>query len=198
VKPRYQFNLKKMTADCEANYLRLSRLMPAVISLAEDAKESTSASGRYQFGQLRRELLVEFDVQQRPAHLLLQVTEQSRFTSMLSLSLSISGKPQLERTIGNSLAADISVRMYHDVRLAEVIDINGLKATWACYAGVNDHMLQPDEKAQQNRFLGELLSLSLHRGLATESLADFGLLDSLVGDAERQNNEAAPTPDLRR
>ena len=60
----------------------------------------------------------------------------------------------------------LTVRMYHDVAVAEVINSRGHRAL----AGVNDYpnkfMHHPDEKVQLNRFLAEWLSFCLRYGIS--------------------------------
>lgn len=88
----------------------------------------------------------------------LTVLEESRYTTTLSL----------RQTLGESLdwltVADLSVRLYHDARLAEVLACTGLKRLRAVYEYPNPWMAQPDEKAQLNQFLGECLSECLRHG----------------------------------
>lgn len=56
------------------------------------------------------------------------------------------------------------VRAYHDVQCAEVVSFQGQRRFAPRYEYPNSKMRTPDEKAQVNRFLGELLTLCLRKG----------------------------------
>ena len=58
----------------------------------------------------------------------------------------------------------MSVRLYHDARVAEVCECEHLKRVNARYEYPNDKMVQQDEKVQLNRFLGDWLSFCLRHG----------------------------------
>jgi uncharacterized protein YqiB (DUF1249 family) len=62
------------------------------------------------------------------------------------------------------------VRLYHDARSAEILDLEGRGQLDGLYAYPNRNMHQPDEKAQQNRFLAEFLGISLELGVAVPTL----------------------------
>ncbi|MGF1908956.1 DUF1249 family protein [Vibrio kasasachensis] len=60
----------------------------------------------------------------------------------------------------------MSVRLYHDARVAEVCSSEYLSRVKARYDYPNDKMVQKDEKAQLNRFLGDWLSFCLRQGIS--------------------------------
>ena len=62
---------------------------------------------------------------------------------------------------------DLTVRLYHDARSAEVVEYQGKRHFRATYDYPNAQMRLPDEKAQLNRFLGEYLAHCLQHGVAT-------------------------------
>ncbi|MGD8115949.1 DUF1249 family protein [Vibrio sp. Hep-1b-8] len=64
----------------------------------------------------------------------------------------------------------MSVRLYHDARVAEVCSCEHLKRVNARYDYPNDKMLQQDEKVQLNRFLGDWLSFCLKQGISRTPL----------------------------
>ena len=55
-------------------------------------------------------------------------------------------------------APRLTVRLYHDARLAEVTEASPFRRVQARYPYPNSQMHQRDEKAQWNRFLGEWLA----------------------------------------
>ncbi len=86
----------------------------------------------------------------------LQLVERSRYTDTLTL-----------RQFGlglASLAPQLTVRLYHDARLAEVTGFANRRRVLPLYDYPNPAMHQPDEKAQWNRFLGDWLSHCLQHG----------------------------------
>lgn len=93
-------------------------------------------------------------------HLQLTVTERAPYTTTLTITEDEGALPRL--------ATSLTVRMYHDARLAEVVECASLRRVQPRYDYPNPLMHQPDEKAQWNRFLGEWLSHCLQHGLAIE------------------------------
>ena len=72
------------------------------------------------------------------------------------------------------LAPRLTVRVYHDARLAEVTAFADRRRAEPRYDYPNPHMHQPDEKAQWNRFLGEWLSHCLQYGFPLDRpLSEF-------------------------
>ena len=62
----------------------------------------------------------------------------------------------------------MSVRVYHDARLAEVISWNRHRLLKPRYRYPNPDMYLPDEKEQLNRYLGECLGQCLRYGRSLE------------------------------
>ena len=58
----------------------------------------------------------------------------------------------------------LTVRAYHDAKCAEVVSFQGQYRFAARYDYPNPKMRTPDEKAQINKFLGELLVMCLTNG----------------------------------
>lgn len=178
VKQRYKFDIKQMTADCEANYLRICRLLPEIVELAEQARaEADTRSGQLHAALESRSLLVELS-RSEEARLEINLQEQCRYTTTLQLELSYHGGGAFTRFLvgskvgeGNTtekIVANLLVRMYHDLRLAEVVAASGRRLGLASYEYPNDLMFQPDEKAQQNLFLAELLSQFVQHGFTED------------------------------
>lgn len=63
-----------------------------------------------------------------------------------------------------------TVRLYHDMQLAEVTDETSRQFIEGAYPYPNPAMVQPDEREQLDQFLNEWLSYCLHHGLADLSL----------------------------
>jgi len=63
---------------------------------------------------------------------------------------------------------ELTVRLYHDAKSAEVIEVQKQRRFDAVYDYPNEKMRQRDEKTQINRFLSEFLSMCLTHGVANE------------------------------
>lgn len=147
LKRRYQVDLPADMAQCELNYARLQRLLHphASANVRERARAWQSC-----------ELGIGDDVR-----IALAVIERGPYTTTLGITQLAGGATAL-------LAPRLSVRVYHDAQLAEVVEFSDRRRVWPRYDYPNADMYQPDEKAQWNRFLGDWLSLCLHQGWARE------------------------------
>ncbi len=138
---RYTIDLPAHMAECDANYLRLSKLFPGL--------EAVDAAA------------IGVDFHGTRMEVRLDVIERSPYTTLVRLSQR--PEPPWSRK------ASLTIRLYHDARSAEVVEYQGRKHFLrAVYDYPNADMRQPDEKAQINRFLGEYLSLCLRHGVAAE------------------------------
>ena len=127
-------------ADCDANYLRLVKLFPKYRS--ESQRLLTLP------GKIDRVFVVK-------------VAEHTRYTTLLTLE-------QRDRSAVNWLGLPtLSVRLYHDAKVAEVVACDGRRSLHPRYCYPNPDMHQQDEKAQWNRFLADLLAHCLAHGRDT-------------------------------
>ncbi len=147
VRPNYRVNLKAQQGEAEANYLRLRRLVPR-IGLDQPVEVELPASG-----WIDERSLVE-----------IRVIDQARYTETLALR-------QLDAIADWLRPLDISVRLYHDLRMAEVIRCQGQRPPWPTPPYRNLHMHHRDEKWQLNAFLGEWLKHCLRYGQVVEPAA---------------------------
>lgn len=146
LKARYKVDLSGQLAECEANYLRLRKLMPAM-----------GDSDQWQFA---------VSGGQRHWHTRIRVLERSRFTT----TVQIKQASDPDRPAGWLRAPQLTVRLYHDARMAEVLAWEQHRRLQPRYDYPNRAMYQQDEKAQLNRFLGEWLGLCLEQGRSLEPL----------------------------
>ena len=151
-----------MMADCEANYARLCRIMPSVLhrdSANDNSHDSTLST-------TQDTVVLDIDLAaNKPAKLTLSISERCRFTTMVNLQVIIDSFTDVK---GEAGCVNMSVRLYHDVNMAEVIACNHKPNRLASYEYPNELMFQPDEKAQQNRFLSEWLGLCLKHGMSRD------------------------------
>lgn len=138
-KKAYVPDLRRFGALCEANYGRIRRLR----LLAEgrtDVAEFELQDGDAYFGRVRIEQL-----------------QQSRFTETLLLEQ----VHNAGRWLNNP---HLTVRVYHDAGLAEVISCYRNRRIEAINDYPNRFMHHPDEKTQVNAFLADWLSFCLRFG----------------------------------
>ncbi len=138
---RYQPDLNEFISQCEVNYYLILKLIPIL-----NVKQNLNLSR-----QLNQSLLSEkvgtqnFDF---------RLIEKAKFTTSLVVKIDalIDQMPQ---------DIELLVRLYHDVKLLEVMDVSGPKAMQAIVTGSGLNTRQKDEKRQVNRFLGESLKYCL-------------------------------------
>lgn len=134
---QYAVDLSQHLAECDTNYLRLCKLMPRMV--AQQCRRIAVALGSHKQYQVT-----------------ITVLEQAPYTSTLSLSQS--------EGIWDGRAPEMTVRVYHDARMAEVVAYQRVRAPRARYDYPNPRMLARDEKRQLNRLLGEWLAICLVHG----------------------------------
>ncbi len=145
--------------------MRLCRLLPEIVALSQCARTVDDPSQATEgFTQLQRVLQIDLPSSQL-GELSISVNEQCRYTTTLAVTMHIHGLIVPDDSADGGVK--MLVRLYHDVRLAEVIAFSGKHSKLASYEYPNEVMFQPDEKEQQNRFLAEWLGLGLTHGLAS-------------------------------
>ncbi|WP_198588694.1 DUF1249 domain-containing protein [Alloalcanivorax mobilis] len=126
---RYRLDFRALMAQCESNY---ARLLPLIRALGDQDTLDLA------FGD------------ERPHTLNIRVLERAPYTTTLRLQ---------DQALHDAMPAPrLTVRLYHDARVAEVTEASPFQRVQARYPYPNDKMHQRDEKAQWNRFLGEWLS----------------------------------------
>ncbi len=140
---RYHVNLVKLQAECEANYLRLKKLTPSRLS-----------------GTVSQ---IQLEYQSHEASACLRIIEQTRYTTLLVLSVTTPLHTWLP-------LPELTIRMYHDVKMAEVIGANCHRYLHARYEYPNPKMHQPDEKHQLNTLLAEWLDHCMVTGYLPDSV----------------------------
>ncbi len=176
--PRYRIDLVRQMADCDANFIRLLKLMPelesfrdaclrsgqeTICSVSRDAASAHCSScestglptddGELQYA---REFVIHSPVGDE-VRVRVSVLEVFPYTSTLAIN-------QMTRVSQWIDPPGILVRVYHDAATAEAVSYQGHKAFLAKYAIPNPTMYHQDEKRQINEFLGEWLSLCLQAG----------------------------------
>ena len=154
---RYSPDLCIQMATCDANYIRLLKLLPdmnqgTVIDVQIPYSNSTNnqASPHAEVSDL------SFSV---------SVIESFKYTSTIEI---IQASPKLTNRYYEN--PEMQVRVYHDASTAEVISYQHIRHFKSRYELPNQFMHQPDEKQQLNVFLSEWLNLCLSKGVSNESV----------------------------
>lgn len=142
-KPRYRIDLSHLQAICEANYLRLLRLMPAMAVQDELRIVVDADDGQHQM-------------------LVMRVLERCRYTTTLQV--------RHERRHEWLAPPSMEIRLYHDANMAEVVAAYNRRRFRGVYPYPNEQMLQPDEKYQLNSFLGEWLGYCQQYGQSAQPI----------------------------
>lgn len=146
---RYVPDLTGLMAECEANYARLLKLLPDMERVSLRQLAVTYPNGVAV--SIRLELLEEF-----------------RYTSTVQIQHCTSAGLWLHMPC-------MVVRLYHDARMAEVVDAQHMRQLKGIYNYPNTQMHQTDEKVQRNLYLGEWLCYCLQHGYASEHVSTVGL-----------------------
>ena len=133
---RYTIDLQAYMAECEANYLRLMKLMP-------DNEDEFSYKVALPNNQ---QVMIQFLVHQR-----------CKYTTMMTIDQEGSAD-----WLPNN---HFEIRVYHDASMVEVMAYQKHRCIQPKYAYPNEKMYQKDEKYQQHRFLSECLANCLGNGL---------------------------------
>ncbi len=88
----------------------------------------------------------------------LEVSEVTKYTTLVDVS-QCDERPVLP-------LPKMTVRLYHDARVAEVCASEQISRVFARYDYPNKKMVQKDEKFQLNQFLGEWLTFCLRNGIS--------------------------------
>mgnify|MGYP003386549343 CR=1 FL=1 len=140
---RYQPNLVSLMSLCANNYFLLLKTQADKVQLNQ-----------------QRHFFIN-------AHLAYAITvnEVTRYTSLITFEQVVRehNKPS-NKTLHHSLHPRMSIRLYHDARVAEVISIQDIHQVKPRYNYPNKQMHQQDEKQQINQFLNEWLHLCLTHG----------------------------------
>ena len=95
----------------------------------------------------------------------LRLVSEARYTSDIEIE-------QLKPDWADYLHAKMTVRLYHDVRMAETISSQGVTRLAARYQQPNRDMRHQDEKHQVNQFLADWLTLCRKQGHIQPKLSD--------------------------
>jgi len=143
-KKGYQPNLVSLMTLCANNYMLLLKVLAGKTALDETRHFFISDFLSYS----------------------VKITEVTRYTSVISFeqdSLRDALK-SIPCAVVSSLHPRMTIRLYHDARMAEVLATQDIRQVKPRYDYPNTQMHQQDEKQQTNQFLNEWLHLCLRLG----------------------------------
>jgi uncharacterized protein YqiB (DUF1249 family) len=140
---KYIPDVAKHGAMCEANYVRLLRLLNDMSDNHYHFSWSDNQGG-------------EIDVD-------IDIVERFKYTSTLKLTKTLHYLPKQASSV------ELTVRLYDDARMAEVVTLEQGQQLAGVYRYPNDQMYQIDEKAQANHYLAEWLSHLLNHGMSKQT-----------------------------
>ncbi len=175
-KKNYKIDLIKQMAECDANYIRLLKLVPQLQayrdrSFLAHVLQRNAYTGNLQTQQtfnrdepekILEGLGIEFciaDLEDSNAKVTVEIKilEAFKYTT----TLEIIQRPELKKWMTNP---SMLVRVYHDASTAEVVSYQGHRNLKPRYSQPNPKMYHTDEKMQVNKFLGEWLTHCLKVG----------------------------------
>lgn len=158
---RYRADLMRYMAECDANYIRLLKLIPDLESLTDDLEGQAVSpvfgdadSWCFRVGGTAGVGM--------PMTVRIRILERFRYTATLEFSACSGFESWLRAPV-------IGVRVYHDAVTAEVVSYQGRRGFRLSYETPNEQMYHQDEKSQINELLGEWLDLCLSAGGSLEA-----------------------------
>jgi uncharacterized protein YqiB (DUF1249 family) len=180
-KSNYSIDLIKQMAECDANFIRLLKLVPQLhayrdksfieYALLDSVNSSltrtnqslqTNEPEKVLEGLASEFFISDLDDSDEKVTVRIKILEAFKYTT----TLEITQKPELKKWMTNP---SMLVRVYHDASTAEVVSYQGHRNLKPRYTQPNPKMYHADEKMQVNKFLGEWLTHCLKVGRSTKA-----------------------------
>ncbi len=169
-KNSYSMDLIKQMAVCDANYIRLLKLVPQLGAYLDSSfSNHIKSAGTRPFELTANEPEKALEGIKTQFCIADQVDENAEVTVEIKIleafkyttTLEIIQKPELKQWMTNP---SMLVRVYHDANTAEVVSYQSHRNLKPRYSSPNPKMYHADEKVQVNEFLGEWLTHCLNVG----------------------------------
>ena len=180
-KSNYSIDLVKQMAECDANYIRLLKLVPQLqayrdksfieYAILDSVNSSltrinqsleTNEPEKVLEGVASEFFISDFEDSSEKVTVRIKILEAFKYTT----TLEITQKPEFKKWMTNP---SMLVRVYHDASTAEVVSYQGHRNLKPRYTQPNPKMYHADEKMQVNKFLGEWLTHCLKVGRSTKA-----------------------------
>ena len=176
---RYVPNLIADMAECDANFIRLLKLFPMMgeedclefgVDQRHSMGQSTQPASSVQSASAESASTLPSSIQSTTedgAVVTITILERCPYTTMMNVRVTNEDdKPWVHWPT-------LDVRVYHDIKSAEVVSFERHRNFKFRYQTPNQQMFQPDEKSQINRYFGELLTFCYEHGHSLETV-DLG------------------------
>lgn len=180
-KTNYSIDLIKQMAECDANYIRLLKLVPQLQAyrtksfsdyvrlncenLASNLSNHSEEPEKVLEGLITEFCIADIENSNQKVTVEIKIVEAFKYTT----TLEIVQRPQFKKWMTNP---SMLVRVYHDASTAEVVSYQGHRNLKPRYSQPNPKMYHSDEKMQVNSFLGDWLThcLKVGRSIKTPEL----------------------------
>lgn len=180
-KTNYSIDLIKQMAECDANYIRLLKLVPQLLAYrnksfseyaqanceppASNLRKNREEPEKVLEGLVTEFCIADFENSNEKVTVEIKILEAFKYTT----TLEIVQRPEFKKWMTNP---SMLVRVYHDASTAEVVSYQGHRNLKPRYSQPNPKMYHSDEKMQVNSFLGEWLThcLKVGRSIKTPKL----------------------------
>lgn len=174
-KSRYHIDLIKQMAECDANYIRLLKLVPELGMYRAGEFDKLDDNSNAEYSSHQADLIPEAEPEKRIQGLTTRfnIADLDEYQGKVTMeiiiveafkytcTLEIVQHPEFKQWMTNP---SMLVRVYHDASTAEVVSYQGHRNLLPRYSQPNPNMYHPDEKMQVNQFLGEWLTHCLNVG----------------------------------
>ncbi len=145
-KPTFTVDIKGHHALCEMNFFRMEKLMPGY--------RSGISHWAYQFSDKKDSIKLPLMVE-------LRIIDRAPYTTTVEIT-----QENNKNTLNDNIlkSAKLVVRLYTDVKMAEIICWDKHRNWLPIYSYPNKQMYHPDEKLELNRFLGDWLAFCRKQG----------------------------------
>ncbi|NKB34777.1 MAG: DUF1249 domain-containing protein [Pseudomonadales bacterium] len=172
-KTNYSIDLIKQMAECDANYIRLLKLVPQLQAyrtksfdeyaqascenLTHKLPHKSDEPEKVLEGLVTDFCIADLENSNEKVTVEIKILEAFKYTT----TLEIVQRPEFKKWMTNP---SLLVRVYHDASTAEVVSYQGHRNLKPRYTQPNPKMYHTDEKMQVNSFLGEWLTHCLKVG----------------------------------
>lgn len=142
----FKVDIKGHHALCEMNFFRLEKLMPGY--------KSGINQWSYHFGDRGNQCGLPSEVE-------IKIIDRAPYTTTVEIIQQANKKNFNDKVFTQP---NLVVRLYNDVKMAEIICWDKHRNWLPQYSYPNERMYHPDEKLELNRFLGDWLAFCRKQG----------------------------------
>ena len=150
----FSVDIKNHHALCEMNFFRLEKLMPGY--------KNGISQWAYEFGEQGKAFGILKDVE-------IKIIDRAPYTTTVEINQQADKNEEKKLAVKEASdkvfkQTNLVVRLYNDVKMAEIVSWNKHRNWLPQYSYPNERMYHPDEKLELNRFLGDWLAFCRKQG----------------------------------